>query len=155
MSRKLEDLIPILAIKVMELSKNAKDKGINILITDTWRSFAEQQAIYDQGRTKPGNIVTWAKPGESYHNYGLAFDFVPMSSSGKPDWNATDKFHIVGELGEDILLEWGGRWIKKDMPHFQMSFGFKLVELIQFYQEGGIKEVWKWCNDKYEEGFWP
>uniref|UniRef100_A0A6H1Z898 Putative peptidase n=1 Tax=viral metagenome TaxID=1070528 RepID=A0A6H1Z898_9ZZZZ len=155
MSRKLEDLIPILAIKAIELSKNANEQGINILITDTWRSFAEQQALYDLGRTKPGRIITWAKPGQSFHNYGLAFDFVPMNE-GKPDWKSLDKFQLVGEMGEDLGLEWGGRWPrKKDMPHLQMSFGLSVDELFTLFRTGGIQRVWQECNKKYEQGLWP
>jgi len=42
----------------------------------TLRTFKEQEAIYAQGRTKPGVIVTKAKPGLSVHNYGMAIDIV-------------------------------------------------------------------------------
>jgi len=38
------------------------------------RSYQQQAALYAQGRTKPGKIVTNARPGSSWHNYGLAID---------------------------------------------------------------------------------
>lgn len=57
--------------------------GIRPLIYCGFRSFEEQLALFAQGRTKPGRIVTKAKPGESYHNYGLAFDWVPVKPTAK------------------------------------------------------------------------
>lgn len=155
MSRKLEDLIPILAIKAEELIRQAKEVGVEILITCTWRSFSEQQALYAQGRTISGPIITYAQAGESWHNYGLALDFVPLKD-GKADWNDLGKFKTVGELGEDLGLKWGGRFKKPiDRPHFEMTFGFPLGEIKMIYERGGIKEVWAECNLKYEKGLWP
>ena len=52
-------------------------EGITVAISETLRTAAEQDALYAQGRTKPGNIVTNAK-GSSYksqHQWGIAFDF--------------------------------------------------------------------------------
>jgi len=155
MSRKLEDLIPILAIKASELSKVIKDTGLEWVITSTWRPFHEQQALYDQGRTAPGRIVTNAKAGESFHNYGCAFDFAVLHDE-KIDWNDLPTYRRVGELGEELGLQWGGRFKGLiDLPHFQMSFGFSTSELLKIYQSGGISGVWKECNKKYEQGLWP
>ena len=51
-------------------------------ITQGLRTFPEQQALYDQGRNgKPGKIVTNAKPGQSYHNWGLAIDLVELDGA--------------------------------------------------------------------------
>lgn len=60
--------------------------GLDVLITCTLRTGAEQDALYAKGRTAPGAIVTYAKAGQSAHGYGLALDFVLMDS-GKPDWS--------------------------------------------------------------------
>lgn len=49
----------------------------------TIRTFAEQEALYAQGRTKPGKVVTNAKAGMSYHNYGLAVDIVLLKDTDK------------------------------------------------------------------------
>lgn len=156
MSRKLEDLIPILAIKAKQLIDESRDiLGIDIIITDTWRSFAEQKALYDQGRTTPGNIVTYANAGDSYHNYGLAFDFAVMKD-GKITWSELNLYKQVGEYAEDMNLQWGGRFKRPvDMPHIQDSFGFTIHELKTFYTLGGIQRVWEECNKKYEQGLWP
>jgi peptidoglycan L-alanyl-D-glutamate endopeptidase CwlK len=62
---------------------------MDILITCTLRTQAEQTALYAQGRTVPGHIVTNAQAGKSAHNWGLALDFVPMIN-GKPEWTGKD-----------------------------------------------------------------
>jgi peptidoglycan L-alanyl-D-glutamate endopeptidase CwlK len=49
--------------------------NIAVRIVQGLRTIEEQNVLYAQGRTKPGNIVTNAKSGSSYHNYGLAIDF--------------------------------------------------------------------------------
>ena len=127
-SRKIEDLQPLLQVKArfwLNLCEQEWPGGdVDVLITNTLRTMAEQQALYDQGRNKPGKIVTWAKPGSSAHNYGLAFDFVPLRN-GKPVWGTKGAdlalWTRCGQLGEQLGLEWGGRWAKKpDMPHFQI-----------------------------------
>ena len=59
--------------------------NIKLRVTQGLRTFPEQQALYNQGRTSPGKKVTNAKPGQSYHNYGLAIDVVRMDGD-KPDW---------------------------------------------------------------------
>ena len=54
-----------------------------------FRSIAKETELYAQGRTTPGEIVTWAKPGTSAHGYGLAIDVVPASGSydtTRPEW---------------------------------------------------------------------
>ena len=79
--------------------------GIRPLIYCGFRSFEEQAALYAQGRTKGNKIVTKAKPGESYHNYGLAFDWVPMKPTAKDgnlltaDWNDETAFKVGEQCG--------------------------------------------------------
>lgn len=93
--------------------------------------------LYSLGRTRPGKKVTWAKPGDSYHNYGLAWDIVLLKdmdgngsyetaswetnidfdSDGKADWmEVVEEFKAIGAT-------WGGDWVagKTDKPHFQMT----------------------------------
>lgn len=98
---------------------------------------AEQQNIYDQGRTSPGAIVTNAKPGDSYHNYGLAFDVVPVAYKTLPDWNpAGPLWQKVGAIGKSFGLEWGGDWTpaKRDLPHFQLTAA-PLAELKAYWEK--------------------
>lgn len=103
-------------------------RGIDILITSTYRDCDTQDALYAQGRTKPGKIVTNAKGGYSFHNFAVAFDFVPMVS-GKPAWNDTALFKKCGEIAESVGLEWAGRWKKfPEMAHCQYTGGLTLAD---------------------------
>lgn len=102
--------------------------GVPIIITQTLRTTQEQDDLYALGRTKPGKIVTYARGGFSYHNYGLAFDFA-LLLNGKPSWDDIGGFGKIGLLGESLGLEWGGRWKRVDLPHFQETFGLSLYDL--------------------------
>jgi peptidoglycan L-alanyl-D-glutamate endopeptidase CwlK len=121
MSRRLEDLKPHIEAMARQWLALAKAQGLDPLVTCTLRTAAEQTALYAQGRTKPGDIVTWAKAGESSHQYGLALDFVPMVN-GKIEWSAKHPhWQQLGELAESVGFEWAGRWPKnkREFPHIQ------------------------------------
>lgn len=129
--KKLQGLHPTLAAKARQLITLAFKEGINIIITQGYRSTEEQDALYAQGRTKPGKIVTQVKGGHSYHNYGLAFDFAVLDANGKINWNVDKRWKRVGALGKSLGLEWGGDWTKfKDYPHFQLTFGLTIKDLL-------------------------
>jgi peptidoglycan LD-endopeptidase CwlK len=132
-SRDIFHLHPIMQGKARQLIAKAELKGVQILIYCTYRSTAEQNILYAKGRTSPGQVLTWAKGGESKHNHtengvpaALAFDCVP-TLHGRPMWNLTPETHkmwlILGKIALDVGLEWGGFWSKKktDRPHFQIT----------------------------------
>lgn len=128
-SRKIEDLHPYVAKLCRAFVAACKKDGIDILITSTWRDNAAQNALYAQGRTKPGKKVTNAKAGQSFHNYKLAFDFVPIVN-GKAQWNDLATFKRAGAIGERLGLDWAGRWISfKELAHLQWSGGLSLAQL--------------------------
>lgn len=108
-----------------------KKLGIKLRITDALRTFAEQNKLYAQGRTTAGKIVTNAKGGASYHNYGLAFDCY-LTENGSVTFKKAVNSEIA-EIGKDLGLEWGGDWTSlKDMPHFQLNKG-KVSELLALH----------------------
>lgn len=125
------------------------------------RDFASQDELYAQGRTKPGNIVTNARGGDSLHNYGLAADYV---LDGMPDKPGTQwSWEIKSDLNQDGANDWlqmaqiaqncgmeAGYFWKKfpDAPHVQMTFGFTLQEIKEIYQSGSIMELWSVCGEK-------
>ena len=143
-SRRIEDLHPVTQEKVQEFLHLAKQKGIEVLIYCTYRSHEEQEILYLQGRLKQfgitleqlnqkrkelglyplsekeaNRIVTNARAWQSYHQYGVAFDCVPLSG-GKPDWSNTEAYRALGEIGKQVGLEWGGTWKRfQEFPHFQ------------------------------------
>ena len=118
---KLQQIVPLLI-------RDCKIHGIDIIITQTLRSKAEQDALYAKGRTAPGAIVTKAKYPWSLHCWGVALDFVPLVN-GKADYSNIGLFERVGKIGESLGLEWGGRWTSfVDRPHFQLR-GYRWQDL--------------------------
>jgi peptidoglycan LD-endopeptidase CwlK len=108
MSRNLDDLRTEVRPMVDLFLADCATAGIDILVTCTLRSMEEQAALYAQGRTTPGRIVTNAKPGQSAHNFGLALDVVPIVN-GKPDWDGTHPvWDQIGQLGQVRGLQWLG-----------------------------------------------
>lgn len=127
---KLQGVHPAIAEKALQLVTKAHAEKIYIIISQGFRSIAEQDALYAQGRTTPGKIVTNAKGGQSYHNYGLAFDFAVLDNISTVNWNVDSRWKRVGVLGKALGLEWGGDWTSfKDYPHFQYTFGLSLSKL--------------------------
>jgi len=117
----------------------------------TLRSFSEQDALHAQGRTIPNTkIVTNAKGGQSYHNYGMAIDIVMIydkdgngsyesaswdtkidfDGDGKSDWQ--EVVAIFKRYGWEAGIDWHGF---PDAPHFQKSLGFSIMELQKRYNE--------------------
>lgn len=131
MSRRLNDLDPDVEAKAFELIKLADHDGIELIVTQTYRSPDQQAAIYAQGRTAPGRIVTHAPPGYSWHEFRRAFDVAITHFPG--DMTKEDLYDgpwdHVGDLGESIGMEWGGRWKRPDRPHFQLTRGFTLADM--------------------------
>jgi len=117
--------------------------GIRPLIYTGLRTMEEQAALFAIGRSKPGKIVTKARPGESYHNYGMAFDWVPMKPAAKvdlfqADWDDETAFKLGERVGvtfglNAISFETGhlqdGRYATwRDIPQSKESSGTKIAE---------------------------
>lgn len=94
-----------------------------VYLVEGLRSFARSDELYAQGRTAPGAIVTKARAGQSYHNFGLAVDCVLTDSKGQPTWDfppGGNPWRRVVTLARGRGLAWGGDWRGfKDYPHFQ------------------------------------
>lgn len=89
-------------------------------LTQTLRTFAEQEELYKIGRSKPGKRVTNAHGGQSLHNYGLAFDIAFTRSDGKLVWEPLQLFRNFATIAKRYGLSWGGSWLRfKDYPHFE------------------------------------
>lgn len=138
-AKRIAVLHPIVAAKAEQVVRKAYAEGICIIIVQGLRTMAEQAALYAQGRTTPGAIVTNAKAGSSYHNYGLAFDYALLAPNGidvswdiKRDLDA-DKvadWLEVAKIGKSLGFEWGGDWTSfKDYPHLEMTFGLSVNDL--------------------------
>lgn len=118
--RGIEHLIPEAQEAAKELLKRCNKRGLNVLITDTLRTEAEQNALYAQGRTTKGNIVTSCRYPQSLHNWGCAFDFC-RNEKGREYENSDGFFEKCGAVAEDLGLVWGGHFKKPDRPHIQLA----------------------------------
>lgn len=127
-SRHLADLHPTVEKKAIAWLDDCKSHGMDILVTSTYRDIESQNSLYAQGRTKPGGRVTNAKGGQSYHNWRVALDFVPMVH-GKPDWKDIAKFRAAAELAKKQGFEWAGDWKTfKEYAHIQFTGGLKISD---------------------------
>ena len=128
-SRNISDLLPPVQTLCVKFIGLCQASGIDILITSTYRDQESQNAIYSQGRQTPGRIVTNARGGQSFHNYRVAFDFVPIIN-GKAQWNDLERIKICGAIAKQCGLEWAGDWKGKmqEMLHFQFTDGLTLKD---------------------------
>lgn len=135
-SRLMEDLHPDLALVSKEADEefnNDYPDGPNVFTTCTYRNNARQNVLYAQ--TKPR--VTWAKGGESPHNYypSLALDKAFVNTKTKKlDWS-THLFDAYAKIFKKVAakygidITWGADWnrdnikdkVKQDAPHFQLT----------------------------------
>lgn len=149
-SAKLLKVHPLLSEKVTRLLTLLADFG-DYRVTSGLRTFAEQDALYTQGRTKPGERVTNARAGQSNHNYGLAVDITHFKN-GQPDWNTISAYVNIGHEAVKVGLEWGGDWKKfKDLPHIQLP-GLTIAQCQTLYKQGGIEAVWKRASELNHAG---
>ena len=101
------------------LIESAAAIGIAIKVISGTRTYDEQNALYEQGRSKAGRIVTNARGGYSNHNFGIAFDIGVFEGGRYLD--ESPAYKAVGALGIKLGLEWGGNWKTiQDEPHFQL-----------------------------------
>lgn len=139
----LRDLEPRFAEKVLALLTMASAAGMQVDAHMGMRTWEKQEAIYAQGRTRPGKIVTNAKPGFSWHNYGLAVDVV-FKKGGAWSWSEEHPWAKLGALGKQCGLEWGGDWkTSKDRPHFQFTGGLSIRDALRAYITRKLESVWE------------
>jgi len=128
-SRNINQLSPNVASLCSQFIAKCKEQNIDVIITSTYRDYESQNAIYMQGRTTAGSMVTNAKGGQSYHNFRVAFDFCPIVN-GKAQWKDTATFAKCGVIAESLGLEWAGRWLRfKELAHCQYTEGKTLQQL--------------------------
>lgn len=121
-------LTPLLKRKSELVVAAMAAKGYKVSVFQGYRSFAEQDYLYAQGRTRPGPIVTNAKGGDSLHNYGVAIDIVFLVNR-HASWSNNHPWALLGTVGKSHGLEWGGDWVGfVDRPHFQMLQGYTLQD---------------------------
>lgn len=112
------------AVKVRQVIAEMHEKGIYVCVAQGYRSIAEQNALYAQGRRglKGEKVVTNAKGGQSNHNFGVAVDLCLYTDDGTNCiWDVNDKFKKIVAAMKARGFKWGGDWKSfKDYPHFEL-----------------------------------
>ena len=121
--RDVTQLHPELQRKLIKLQELCEAEDLPLGIGECLRTTAEQDELYSQGRTKPGDIVTYAR-GSSYssqHQWGIAFDFFKDVKGHAYD--DAGFFYAVGSLAKNLGLGWGGDWVSfPDRPHIYLPY---------------------------------
>lgn len=155
MNRSKDVLFPPFARQLEKFEARLAEEKLPFYLFMGLRTCEEQDALYAQGRTAPGKIVTKARGGESWHNYGLASDYVPDGVLEKPgiQWSWQTKLDLnhdgkndwlrMAEIAVSCGLEAGYFWKGfPDLPHVQNRFGLTIVEAKKLYLAGGLAAVW-------------
>lgn len=139
----ISTLLPKAQLAARQFLANAAKAPFAVKLLSGTRTYAEQNALFAQGRSAKGRIVTKARGGQSNHNFGIAFDvgiFVgglyyegrnAKEDKAYADLAAMTKAALPG------LLEWGGDWKSiKDMPHYQLPAGKSVSQIAALLQSG-------------------
>ena len=134
MSNKLSELAPDFRTLVDEFLKILEAEGIEYEIEWTHRNRLEQARLFSMGRIQEASEgFTQNRPGESFHNYGMAIDLYPMVN-GRVKRDHPDIQNKMGAIAKKLGLVWGGDFNPPEMQHFQMP-GLTLTKL-QLMQAG-------------------
>ena len=148
--RDIKQLNPLAQTACNLFLAECKRAGINIFITETYRSQARQNYLYEQGRTRPGQVVTWTK--NSNHTGRMAWD---IAASPPKQLYDVATLNAAGAVAKRLGITWGGSWSTPDRPHFEISNTWKVptqnagtikqedevVKQIQIKVNGKVKTV--------------
>lgn len=146
---KLQLVCPALADKIRQLSDMMDFAGEPIRVEQGLRSWATQARLYRQGRSDPGEIVTNAPPGHSWHEFGLAVDCCPISLLATRNWSPESPIWVdYGSKAKTLGLFWGGDFVHApaDRPHVQLEGAFPVSpndEVRQILLNQGMQAVWR------------
>lgn len=143
----------------IEMVKRCHAEGIYVLFTDGLRTMTDQATLYGKGRKsyiyngkQYGNPkvgkVTNALPGSSFHNYGLALDFVLTDANAKQIfWTRNKQWERAAAIAKELGFTWGGDWKGfVDNPHIQYDGGLTLAQI-----KAGKSPVFKPFNKTKKE----
>lgn len=145
-------IYPPFHAKVQAMLAELDAQSASFWVVSGYRPYAEQTALYAQGRTTPGKIVTNARAGQSSHNFGIAYDLVRdgfMERAGlQPDYRPAS-YDVLGPAAQKHGIVWGGSWTFKDLPHVQLP-GYvtaaQLEPLRVAFEAGGLRAVWDFLD---------
>jgi len=147
--QRFAQLCPSVATRGRAMVDLCAHAGLAVLVTQGLRTWQEQDQLYAKGRTVPpigkAFVVTNAKGGQSYHNFGLAFDIVVLDSVGKADWDTIHPgWSVAANIGKSVGLEWGGdSRASKICPTISTQAVYHLTDAAPC-----CPVVWKACGPK-------
>ena len=118
--RDLDHLHPTFRSKVIALQESLSAEMLPFRVFEGFRTPQRQQYLYDQGRTRPGRIVTRARPWTSNHQYGLAADFV-LYENGSWSWNTSGENRQRWTRLHELAHAHGLEPLSWELPHLQLK----------------------------------
>ena len=117
------NLTPELRLKWLELKRRMAQLGHPMKLVEGRRSSERQDWLFQQGRSRPGKIVTYAPAGRGKHEpgedgLGRAFDAVFMDPE---PYAERHPWALYGEQAKLLGLRWGGDWKRPDRPHCELA----------------------------------
>lgn len=143
-NRDFGSLAPFFAEKLKAALIEVRLGGYPVDIFEAYRSPDRQEWLYQQGRDRPGKIVTNAKPWQSFHQYGLAVDIVGKIK-GRWDWS------IDYDRITEIMNRHGFENLSWEKPHFQMTAGLTWREAKIIHDKSGLMALWKIVSDHHAD----
>jgi peptidoglycan L-alanyl-D-glutamate endopeptidase CwlK len=116
--------------------RRVRASGIDARVISGTRTYAEQEALYRQGRWgNPGPVVTKARGGHSNHNFGIAWD-IGIFANGRY-LTESPLYDQAAEVGLVPEIEWGGNWRSfPDRPHYQLATGLPIASVRTSFETG-------------------
>jgi peptidoglycan LD-endopeptidase CwlK len=144
----LELVAPSLAGKIRQVAEMCDLASETVRVIAGFRAWLAQERLWEQGRIVGGAIVTDARPGASWHEFGMAVDLGIIRLLAEPGWAPNDPAWIkLGNMGKTVGLFWGGDFQHNpDRPHFQLTGKFPISpndEVRQILQTQGVSAVWQ------------
>ena len=144
----LELVAPSLAAKIRQVAEMMELASEPVRTIAGFRAWMAQERLWAQGRTQAGPIVTDARPGASWHEFGMAVDLGIIRLLGEPGWAPDDPaWQKLGNVGKTVGLFWGGDFVHNpDRPHFQLTGRFPISpddEVRQIFLTQGVSAVWQ------------
>lgn len=110
-------------------------RGYEVRITSGLRTYAEQDALYAQSRSKPGPRVTNAQGGYSWHNFGCAWD-ITLFKNGTPIYESP-LYDECAKIGREQGLDCGEFWKSlPDQPHYNVTGGLTMAQMRKMIDAG-------------------
>lgn len=142
----MSHMAPAFVARLRKFIDAAARDGVELRIVQGLRTWAEQDQLYAQGRSRPGKKVTNARGGQSNHNFGVAADLSPVVG-GNVSWDEK-LYQPYGKWAVEAGLSWGGNWRSfKDLPHVELIKGHSTADFRAAFAKGGLAACFELIAD--------